>query len=199
MSDFARQYVTIDDPIAAFDKVVDVVAGLLASADRADSQPDAAMIPLDWSFETLRYHFVETLEEYTAVAGGRPERAEGSPSPEHRPQSAADFLAAAARARQAFSRPDVITGVLHTQIGPQPGGVVLQHVLNELISHAWDLARAVDRPVTLPSALVEQCRASWQAFFVEFGRPSVNFEPEQPVPADASEMDRLAAYLGRAV
>lgn len=198
MTDFESQYVTIDDPLTAFDLVVEDVAALLAVADQAHA-PDKAALPLGWSFETLRYHFVETLEEYTGVAGGRPERAESSPVPDHRPHNAADFLAAATRARQAFSRPDVLTGVFHTQIGPQAGRVVFQHVLNELISHTWDLARALDRPVTLPSALVEQCQASWRAFFSEFGRPGVNFEPELHVPADAPAADRLAAYLGRAV
>ncbi len=198
MTDFADRYVTIDDPIPAFDQVVEAVAALLAAADEA-SAPNAAM-PLDWSFDRLRYHFVETLERYTAVADGGPEPAEGSPVTDHPPHSATDFLAAATRARRAFSRPDVINGVLHTQIGPQAGRVVFQHVLNELvISHAWDLARALDRQVMLPHALVEQCQASWRQFFSEFGRPAVNVEPECPVPANASATDRLAAYLGRPV
>lgn len=197
MTDFADRYVTIDDPIAAFDQVVEVVAVLLAAPDQAGA-PIVAM-PFDWSFDRLRYHFVETLERYGAVAEGRPEPAEDGPMPQRRQHSAAGFLAAATVARQAFSRPDVIDGVLHTQIGPQPGRVVFQHVLNELISHAWDLARALDRPVTLPTSPVEQCQASWQAFFSEFGRPAVNFEAERPVPANSSAPDRLAAYLGRPV
>lgn len=63
MTDFADRYVTIDDPIAAFDQVMEAVAVLLAAADEATA-PNAAM-PLDWSFDRLRYHFVETLEKYT--------------------------------------------------------------------------------------------------------------------------------------
>jgi hypothetical protein len=41
---------------------MEAVAVLLAAADEATA-PNAAM-PLDWSFDRLRYHFVETLEEY---------------------------------------------------------------------------------------------------------------------------------------
>jgi hypothetical protein len=49
----------------------------------------------------------------------------------------------------------------------------------------------------LPDAVVEQCQASWCAFFSEFGRPSANFAPERPASAGAHAVDRLAAYLGR--
>ncbi|WP_020574255.1 TIGR03086 family metal-binding protein [Actinopolymorpha alba] len=205
MTDFATAFVTIDDPFAAFDLAVEEVATLFAVAD-SSAATNHTVVPLDdWSSELLRHHVVSLLEEYAAVAEGKPERgptppqADGRPIAEDLPHRASDFLAAAAHARQALCRPEVLAGTRDTQIGPQPGAAVLQHVLNELISHAWDLARSLGRKVTLPDELVEQCQASWRAFFDAFGRPSVNFQPEQPTPADASAADRLAAYLGRRV
>lgn len=194
--DFADRFVTIDAPLTAFDLVTAEVTTLLAVADNAGG----GAVPLDgWSAVRLRQHFVETLAEYTAAVEGAPPRPPGSPVPTDLPHRAADFRAAAARARDAFARPGALTAVWRTQIGPQPGAAVLQHVLNELISHAWDLARSVDRTVALPDALVGQCQASWRAFFETFGRPEVNFGPERAAPAGASAADRLAAYLGRTV
>lgn len=194
MTDFVERYVTIDEPFVAYDLVVARLVALFTDADeRAASLADASFG--DWSLVTVRQHIVDTLEEYAAVANGRPERAEGAPS--SATHHTATLVDAAARAREAFGTPGVLDGVLRTQIGPQPGRAVFQHVLNELIAHGWDLGRCVDRTIELPDHVVDQSRASWQAFFDTFGRPEVNFAPEIPTRQGVSAIDRLAAYLGR--
>jgi uncharacterized protein (TIGR03086 family) len=87
-----------------------------------------------------------------------------------------------------------------TMAGPieMPARVAALVALDELVVHAWDLARATGQPYTADPAAVAAC-ASWVEGFqvpaeVSDGGP---FGPAVPVPVDAPAIDRLVGLTGR--
>jgi len=112
----------------------------------------------------------------------------------------AAFLAVAARTRTAFAAPGYLDTVADTPIGRQPGRTVVQHVVNELIAHGWDLARGTGQDTDFVPHIATEVLASWRAFFAEWDRAAnPNFTAERVAPGGASSADRVAAYLGRVV
>jgi uncharacterized protein (TIGR03086 family) len=70
-------------------------------------------------------------------------------------------------------------------------------VNNELVLHAWDLARATGQPYEAHPANLE---ASWQFVVNTPDEPEAReglFGPRLPIPDDAPLLDRTLAYAGR--
>lgn len=179
MSDFASRYVTLSDPLHAFDDAYYEVTRLLAT-----------VLDPDW----VCSHVAALCDEYAAIA-----EASSEPAPERGSDHVVAFAEAGRRARHAFYQEDFLETELLTPLGIMPGAVVVQHVVNELVSHAWDIAHAIGADLTLDDDLLERVQLSWRVFFETHGRPSHNFEPERPAPPGASSADRLAAFLGRPI
>jgi uncharacterized protein (TIGR03086 family) len=188
-ADFADRYVTLPDPLAAFDEAYYEMTGLLFASMKHPGTPLGS-----WSFDRLREHVVQLCDEYAAVAEGVVDEV-----PDRGNDFVVAFAESARRARHAFYAPDYLHGRRDTPIGLMPGSATVQHVVNELVSHAWDIAHAIGGKVRVPDDIIDRCRLSWQVYFETFGRPGFNFEPEKPAPEDGSAADRLAAYLGRTV
>ncbi|GAA2800665.1 TIGR03086 family metal-binding protein [Saccharopolyspora taberi] len=66
----------------------------------------------------------------------------------------------------------------------------------DLLVHGWDLARATGQDETLPAAEVKRVHADALALGDNIRREGV-CGPEVTVGEDASDQDRLLAYLGR--
>ena len=67
----------------------------------------------------------------------------------------------------------------------------------ETIVHGWDVATATGQPAEIEPAL---CAVAWEhcaGIDDSLRRPGGPFGPAVDVPADASETDRLVAWLGR--
>jgi uncharacterized protein (TIGR03086 family) len=112
---------------------------------------------------------------------------------------AAAFRRAGERARLAFARPGMLDEPYPAPWGSEPGYVLVQHVVIELLTHGWDLARATGQPTDLAP---EQARQALEVAHTWYGGPArggAGFAPPRQVPVDASAADRLAAYLGRQV
>ena len=70
-------------------------------------------------------------------------------------------------------------------------------VNNELVLHAWDLARATDQPYEVHPANLE---ASWQFVLNTPDNPQAReglFGPRLPIADDAPLLDKTLAYAGR--
>lgn len=196
-SDFSRRFVTTPDVLAAYDEVVTAISGLLAVVT-----PDCLGKPTpcaQWTVNDLLCHLAFINERYTAVA-------EQAPDPPFNHSFFLDPVVAfaewASKARGAWHSPGFLTTVIPTPIGQRSGDVVVQHVVNELTTHRWDLAKALDRDADLLPELAEQVLASWQFVFHDLGDPRrspATIGTSTQVPAWASANDRLAAFLGRDV
>jgi uncharacterized protein (TIGR03086 family) len=69
-----------------------------------------------------------------------------------------------------------------------------------VLTHGWDLARATGQPGDFPDDVAERALArSRRRLTARPEGPGAPFAAEVPVPPDASAVDRLAGFLGRAV
>lgn len=74
--------------------------------------------------------------------------------------------------------------------------VVDQVFTGDVFFHTWDLARASGQDDTLDPDLIHAAFTSMSAMEEQL-RPSGQFGQQQPVPEDATEQEKLFAFLGR--
>ncbi len=116
-----------------------------------------------------------------------------------------DYVAAfdevAAGTVAAFGADGALEKMYTLPFGEMPGSAFLGLATTDTFVHGWDLAKATgqstDLAPALAAALLEQAKASIpDAFRGPEGAP---FGPQAEAPANASDADRLAAFLGREV
>jgi uncharacterized protein (TIGR03086 family) len=177
----------------AVDQAVAVV-GLVRPADLPVRTPCA-----EYDVRQLTGHVVAVLRRIAYVAGGG--HAYDVPSIVLDLGDDAWAAAAAVNAadlRAAWSDDAVLDRVLRLPWGEVPGrGAALAYV-QELTTHAWDLATALGRADVLDPGLAELALVAAQRFLPAQPRGGgVPFEPPVEVAADAPVYDRLVAWLGR--
>jgi uncharacterized protein (TIGR03086 family) len=100
---------------------------------------------------------------------------------------------------EAWRDPEAWTGMTRAGGIDLPGEVAGLVVLDELILHGWDLARATDQPFDYEPALLEAVLD----FVAKFAPPDQEaareglFGPVVPVPEEAPLLDRLLGLAGR--
>lgn len=68
----------------------------------------------------------------------------------------------------------------------------------EFLTHGWDLATAIDRPVSYSAEAAELAFTTGRLMLKpEYRGPGKAFGPEVPVPDSAAAVDRLVAFMGR--
>ena len=104
-----------------------------------------------------------------------------------------------ARLADAWTDPAAWEGM--TQVGgvSLPGDVTGRIALNEMVLHAWDLARATGQPYEQDPASLEACMASMSAMYPpeDLERRRGIFGPPVDVPTDSPLVDRAVAFSGR--
>ncbi len=190
--DFADRFVTVANPLKAFTEAyTDLIGAKLVAQMIGSFSTDPIVVPVrGWSLDALLRHLNEFLLEI-AAAVEEPGVAETL--------DVEEFHSGAMRVYRAFHRPHYVGERRPTPLGVQPGSVMIQYVINELVAHSWDFTTAINRRNRLPDWLAERCLLSWQVFFETFGRPAEHFDPERPPPPNPTVLTRLAAYLGREV
>ncbi|MGH3915422.1 MAG: TIGR03086 family metal-binding protein [Pseudonocardiaceae bacterium] len=147
----------------------------------------------EWNVRTLLNHMVFENLAHVALATGGP-----------MPEPDADYLGddhvtafqvSAEQARTALTDPALLQRTFGTQ--EAPGSFVVQMLVNEQLTHGWDLARATGQSTDLVPATAERALPAARAFYGDVPRSDTTYHAEQPVPPDATAADRLAAYLGR--
>jgi uncharacterized protein (TIGR03086 family) len=100
---------------------------------------------------------------------------------------------------RAWTDPAAWKGV--TQVGgvSLPGEVAGRIALNEIVLHAWDLARASGQPYLQDPRSLEACLTSLTAMYPPEDADSRQgiFDPPVDVPNDAPLVDRVVAFSGR--
>ena len=193
-SDFATRFVTTD-VLDAHDKVITSLTGLIGRVD--DNTMDAPTPCARWTVRDLLCHLAFINERYTAVAS----RSDDPPfSSSFFLDPVVAFAEWSSKARTAFHAEKFLTTVIPTPIGEHPGEVVVQHVINELMAHSWDLATALGVDQVILPDIAEQALKSWTVAYAELGNPprsSATMDLPWPVAEDASPNAKLAAFLGR--
>ena len=86
--------------------------------------------------------------------------------------------------------------------GEIPGAAVAGIIATDTFTHGWDLARATGQPTDLAPDLAAALLANAEQNIPDAFRGADGealFGARQEAPADASNADRLAAFLGRDV
>jgi uncharacterized protein (TIGR03086 family) len=160
---------------------------------------DAPTPCAEYDVRHLTGHLVAVLRRIGYVAGGGhafdvPSIVLDLPDDGWAPAAEAN----AADLRSAWADDAVLDRVLRLPWGEVPGrGAALAYV-QELTTHAWDLATALGRADVLDPALAEVALVAAQRFLPAQPRGGpIPFGPPLPVSADAPAYDRLVAWLGR--
>jgi len=99
----------------------------------------------------------------------------------------------------AWESPDAWAGTTKIAGMEMPAGVVGTVGLNEVVTHGWDLARAIGQPFDADHDSIEGCLE----FIGPISEPGAEanrapaFGPPMTPPDDASPVDRLIALTGR--
>ena len=100
---------------------------------------------------------------------------------------------------QAWTDPAAWEGM--TQVGgvTLPGEIAGQIALDEVVLHAWDLARGTSQPYQQDPATLEACLAAMTGIYPPDNLDARKgiFEPPVPVPDNAPLVDRVVAYSGQ--
>ena len=189
--------------VAALRGALDGMGALVAGV-RPDQWADRSTCP-DWDVRALVDHVVFGNRAFIGILSGEP----GPPQEQiraTRDQDApgGDPVAAwrdsAAGLLAAFDAPGVLEQSFRSPLGPMPGAGLAGLRLTETLVHGWDLARSTGQQPAFDEA-VTRTALDFTMHQLPPGadRSSFPFAPEQPAPADAPAIDRLAAHLGRRI
>jgi uncharacterized protein (TIGR03086 family) len=177
--------------LGRLDSAVAAVDELLATV--GPEQWGASTPCTEWAVRDIAGHLIGVNRVFVAVLADQQPPQGGATPPDDTLLEA--YRESSAQLRTAFERPGALEHEATGFLGNVNGAQRLQLRIADLITHGWDLARALDRPVTVPDDLAEEALAFTHANMPE--DRGTRFGPEQPAPADAPAIDRLVAFLGR--
>lgn len=192
------------DPVApdgAFDLAAAAGAMATAVAEVDDGDLAASTPCAGWDLATLLVH-IESLCVGFAAAADKTTTAGVPPDPTELtlPADWRDSIAAGLRRMAAAWRePSAWHGMTYIGGIELPGPVVAAVGIDELIVHAWDLARTIG----VPYAIDDDSVAAAQSFVDGVSGPNADhrdpelFGPERPPHPTASPLDRLLSATGR--
>ncbi|MBA2597640.1 MAG: TIGR03086 family metal-binding protein [Chloroflexota bacterium] len=99
----------------------------------------------------------------------------------------------------AFQEPGALGRTVQMPFGEMPGAGLAAFRFNDLLAHAWDLAKATGQNTDLAPELCEIALAASRQRLEGRDRAQSPFKDEVSVPAEACAADRLAGYLGKQV
>ncbi len=154
---------------------------------------------VSWTVAELINHIVGGQNFFRSAAVGEPPSGGGD-------YASGDFITAfeeaSAACVAAFQADGIMNTTLTLPFGQLPGSAVVSIAATDTFTHGWDLARATGQATDLDPELASGLLAGARQFVQPALRGTEGqkpFGPEQLAPHGASEADRLAAFLGRAV
>jgi uncharacterized protein (TIGR03086 family) len=188
--------VNMDDVTAfdRFDRAAAVAVTVVASI-RPDQYGDPTPCPR-WPVRRLLNHVILGAKVYVAMltGAGAVDMTADHVGLDH----GESFRAAVANLRAAFATPGALERVHASPLGEATGLFLIRTRVNELMVHAWDLARATGQSTDLDPDLAAECEADVRRA-QEAGLLPHMFAAAQACPADATAADRMAAAAGRTV
>lgn len=147
-------------------------------------------------------HLVEAGNRVAALGRGQPPPP-GDESPHVDLSDApAQLRGAATEAEAAWDDDSVLSSNFTMPWGEEyTGATLVDMYLAELATHAWDLAQAtsqldrLERSLALPA--LDGARAMIKPQYRDMVEPGVPFGAEVPLPPNANNWERLAAFMGR--
>lgn len=184
------------DVLENYDRAAAVASGVI---DKIPTDRFGAPTPCsEWDVRGVVNHMVTgALMAISAATAGEPPEVGGDHVGDD-PKGV--FERVAKQERELLAQPGAMERPMRVPFGEQPGSFVASMRINELLVHSWDLAKATGQPTDFEPELCAGVLATWRERMDGADRSThLPFDDEQPVPDDATQADRLAAYLGRRV
>jgi uncharacterized protein (TIGR03086 family) len=178
------------DQLTAHQRAQDAFAAVLANvtADQLDQSSPCA----DWNVKAVIDHVIGGNQWVQQLAGLEPVALGDGLVAAH--------AASAAGAQSVFAAPDGLTRTFELPFGAFPGTAFIGLRTTDLLTHAWDVAKATGQATDLdPEVATLALEASRQRIAPAFRGPGRPFGEEQPCPDGRTVADQLAAFLGRHV
>jgi uncharacterized protein (TIGR03086 family) len=178
------------DQLAAHQRAQDAFAKVLANVD-PEQFGSPSPCP-EWDAAGVIDHVVGGNQWVQQLAGQEPVAIPGDLVAAH---------AASAKGAQAiFAAPDGLTRTFDLPFGSFPGAAFIGLRTTDVVTHAWDLAKATGQSTDLdPDLAAVSLEASRQRISPAFRGEGKPFGEEQPCPDGRCPADQLAAFLGRGV
>jgi uncharacterized protein (TIGR03086 family) len=165
--------------------------------DVKNDQWEAQSPCLDWKAIDVVGHLVQGLGMASSLATTGTVGAFASTRDAAGADPKASF-AAARSATEATFTPENLAKVVQSPFGEMPVDQFLGVITLDVITHTWDLGRAIGQDVTLEPDLVHDCFENVKPLD-ELLRSPQFFGPKVEPPAGADEQTQLMAFRGRDV
>jgi uncharacterized protein (TIGR03086 family) len=169
--------------------------------DVDDADLDAATPCPDYTVGDLLDHIAGLAVAFTEAARKQHGTNATTPPPGARANLAPDWRTRVPTDLETLGRawndPDAWDGVATIAGAEMPAGVVGAVALDEVVTHAWDLARALDRPFEVDADVVAGCMEFLEPLAQPGAPREPAFGPPVSAPDGASPTDRVIALTGR--
>lgn len=163
----------------------------------AANKLDAQTTCDEWTARRLIDHLLWGQQMFASGPSGGTVAPPSGPPPELVGDDPASQYEEARKATiHAYSQPGVLDGMLNE--GTVPAAQMLAIAFTDQLVHGWDLAKGTGQDATMPLDLATAAVELINGRIPDEARgPGKNFKAEVGVPEDASDQDKLVAYLGR--
>lgn len=178
------------DPRDQLAEVGRLLAGVVSGI--TPGQLDAPTPCTDFTVRGVLEHMIGGATMFAAAYDGE------EPGEPDTTDPLAAFLPALSGLAESINRPGALDQTLDTPFGPTPGDAFARYVALDGIVHGWDLATATGQPYEPDAELVAEIE-SYARQMLDPLRDGTTFAAAVEPPADATPIERLAAYTGRKV
>lgn len=183
-----------DDPLMVLGRAVGQVLPTITAVSREDLARPTPCPGFD--VRAVVAHLIGGLRGFAEVAEGKPLRFDADPDLD-REDAGVEFQVASDRMLRAFGGPGMLERDFAMPWGVTTGAQLVGFELIEVLTHGWDTATAIGRPVRVDDAIVDAALTGAREWVDESVRTPQMFGPEIPATPDARPIDRLVAFLGR--
>jgi uncharacterized protein (TIGR03086 family) len=166
----------------------------------ANVSPDQMSLPTvndDWDVRGVINHLVagnEWMAESLRTTDSVP-RPSGDAIGERTPLDA--YTESATAMFAAFEQPGALGRMIQMPFGEIPAGGLAMIRFGDLLSHAWDVAKATGQSTDLAPELCDMALVAMRERLEGRDRANMPFKEIVVVPDEACSADRLAGYLGK--
>jgi uncharacterized protein (TIGR03086 family) len=148
----------------------------------------------EFTVKLLLNHMIGGLEMLRdAASGGTPQAPQGD---QFGDDPAATYDERRAKLLEVVKQPGTLDKTWTMPFAPMPGQMMASIAFMEHVTHAWDLAKATGQDTTIPDELVRETFEVVTPMDAMLRMPGV-CGPRIDVPDDASDQDKLIAFMGR--
>jgi uncharacterized protein (TIGR03086 family) len=183
------------ESIRLHDRALEATANIVGNVDAAQFALPTPCAEFD--VLALLNHMIGGNYRFVKVAEGEPGTAFPAGGDYVRGDALTPYRDSARAVAGAWSEPARLEKTVHLPFGDFPGAFAIGIHTVEVIVHGWDLARATGQPTELDPELYAVARQHTQDIGDDFRGPGRPFGAAVEVPPDATETQRLMAWLGR--